>query len=162
MNGLSFGVGKGWLLLMMELDGQTRRHDMQAWADKAVMRFVRTIVALVIGLSVAMLPAAGSAMSAVNFAPHTGSDAIVKDMIMAPGMSGTMDECCPDDAKAKPCDRPSDQYPMACCAAQSVSIAFVAVFRLDLPVVAGHLFPITVGQVVVLHSGSPPFRPPRV
>jgi hypothetical protein len=118
-------------------------------------------MALVIALSVAMLPAAGSAASIPGWSVLGASEAM-KKMTMPDEISAAMDECCPDHAKAKPCDQPSDQCPLAFCAAQSVSIATAADFQFHFPLVAGSPLPIRVDQVVSHQSGNPPFRPPRV
>jgi hypothetical protein len=123
---------------------------------------VRMIMTLVIALSVAILPAAGSAVSIANPASKGASEAMSKDMTRASDMSSAMNECCPDHAKTRPCDRSSEQCPMAPCAAQPVNIASAAVLSFDLPFVMGQSLPIPVDQVVALYSGSPPFRPPRV
>jgi hypothetical protein len=145
----------------MELDGSICAYDIVA-VDRTKMRIFRIMMALVIALSVAMLPTAGSAVSIVNPASQDASDAmsVSKDMIMASDMSGAMDECCPDHAK--PCDQPTHQCPLACCMVQPISLAGVAAFHLNSPIVAGNPLPIPVDQVVALHSGSPPFRPPRI
>jgi hypothetical protein len=125
------------------------------------MRLVRTMMALVIALSVAMLPAAGAAASVIKSVPQASTSAMADDMAMTSDMSGVMD-CCPDFAKSRPCDHPSGQCPMAFCAVQLVNLAFAAAFGFDLPLVAGTPLPIPTDQVVALHSSSPPFRPPRV
>jgi hypothetical protein len=127
------------------------------------MRFVRTILAMVIALSVAMLPAAGSATSMISSTAQAASEVAPTKIAMPSEMSAAMDECCPDQAKkALPCGQSSDQCPMAFCAAQPVSMASAAIFHFDFPILAGHPLPIPADQVVSLHSGSPPFRPPRV
>jgi predicted deacylase len=119
------------------------------------------IMALVIALSVALLPTAGSAASIVG-SSQDAYRAMAKDMTMASDMSGAMDECCPDQAKDTPCDRTSNHCPMVCCAGQSLNFAVFDAFRFNSPTAAGNLLPIPADQVVDLHSGSPPFRPPRV
>jgi hypothetical protein len=127
------------------------------------MRLLRTMMALVIALSVAMLPAAGLAASVVKSTSQATSGAMTKHMAMRSDMPGAMDECCPDHVKGKPCNQPSDQCPLACCCAgQPLSLASTAILRFDVPMIAGSPLPIPVDQVVSLHSGSPPFRPPRV
>ncbi len=126
------------------------------------MRLVRTMLALVIALSVAMLPTVGSATSIIKSASQAAAEATARDMTTASDMSGAMDECCPDHAKAKPCEQPSGQCPPAFCATPAVNLAFAAAFRFDSPMVAGNPLPIPVDQVVALHDSSPPFRPPRV
>ena len=126
------------------------------------MRFVRVILALVIALSVAMLPTAGSAASMVGATAQGASEAASMDMAMMSEMSAAMDDCCPDHAKTNPCDPLADRCPMAFCAGQLVSIASPTVFHFDFPSLVGNPLPIPMDQVVSLHSGSPPFRPPRV
>ncbi|WP_024506462.1 hypothetical protein [Bradyrhizobium sp. ARR65] len=133
------------------------------------MRLIRTIIAAMIALSVAMLPVAGFAAPIVNptqdVADQMSGAADAMEMAMVTDMSGTMgamDECCPDHMKAKPCDQPAHQCPVACCTAPLTGLANAAITLLDVPMVAGRPLPIPVDQVVALHSGSPPFRPPRI
>lgn len=122
-----------------------------------MMRFARTITAFVIALSVAMLPVAGSASIV---AKPTEMAASVEKAAGAE-MSAAMDDCCPDHAKA--CDQQGDQcQSMAVCTLQLVSLANVAVSGLKYPALPEISLPILSDQVVPLHSGSPPFRPPRV
>ena len=123
------------------------------------MRRARVILALLIALSVALLPTAGSTMPVVGSMAQTG---IAHDMVMPSDMQGAMHDCCPDDAKAKPSHQHGGQCPMAFCCAPFVSIASPAGFHYDFPLLAGNLLPLLADQIVALHSGSPPFRPPRV
>lgn len=125
------------------------------------MRFARTMMAFVLMLSVAMLPAAGSA----SIVTKSTEMAVSGNTDTGAEMSAVMDGCCPDHAK--PCDQSSDQssdqcQSMASCAFQSVSLADVAVSPLRYPPVPGNMLPRLTYQAVPLHSGSPPFRPPRV
>jgi hypothetical protein len=151
---------------MAELDGYARSYDLCEKVDQAAMRFVRTMMALLIALSVAMLPAAGAVAAAITTAPHAASEAvaknIAKDMTMASGMSDAMDDCCPDCAKANPCKAPNCRCPMAVCAVQLVNLAATDPFRLDFPITAGTLLPLAADQVAACYAGSPPFRPPQV
>ncbi len=124
------------------------------------MRLVRTMMALVIALSVAMLPAAGAAASIVKSSPQATTEMMAEDMAMSSDRPAVMD-CCPDPAKDKRCDHPNCQCPMTFCAAQSVNLAFASAFRFDFPLVPGDPLPIPVDQVLTLHGSSPPFRPPR-
>jgi hypothetical protein len=127
------------------------------------MHFVRMILALVIAVSVAMLPTVGSATAVIGSTAQAASDVASTEMVMTSEMSAAMDDCCPSQAKkALPCDQSSGQCPMAFCAAQLLSMASTAIFHFDFPILAGNPLPIPVDQVVALHSGSPPFRPPRV
>ncbi len=125
------------------------------------MRLLRTMMALVIALSVAMLPAAGAAVSIVKSSPQVATEMMAEDMTMSSDMPSAMD-CCPDSAKDKRCDHPNGQCPMAFCAVQSINLALATAFRFDFPLVAGNPLPIPVDQVVTLRGSSPPFRPPRV
>lgn len=121
------------------------------------MRVVRTIFAMVIALSVAVLPVGGSVALGVGLMAQGASE----EISMAPEMSA-MDESCPDHAKANRCDRPGVQCRAACCVASPASIAQAAYSRVDPPTVAAELLPLPVDQVVCLQSSSPPYRPPRV
>lgn len=121
------------------------------------MRLVRMILALVISLSLATLPARGSAMSVIESATQDPVEVASAKLAMPDEMSSVM-ECSLDDTKARLCD----QCPLAVCAAQFINIACFASFSFDFLVMAGSPLPIPVDQVVTLHSGSPPFRPPRV
>jgi hypothetical protein len=126
------------------------------------MRLVRAMMALVIALSVAMLPAAGVAVSMVKSASQAATETTAKDMAVASDMSGAKEECCRDHVKAKPCDQSGGRCPLVFCAAQPVNLALSAAFRFDFLMVAGNPLPIPMDQVVTLHDSSPPFRPPRV
>lgn len=123
------------------------------------MRSARVIMALLIALSVALLPTAGSTMPVVG---STAQADVAHDMVMPSDMQGAMHDCCPDHAKTKPGKQHGDQCPMAFCCAAFVSIASPAGFHFDFPILAGNLLLPPADQVVALHSGSPPFRPPRV
>jgi hypothetical protein len=133
------------------------------------MRFVRVTLALVIVLSVAMLPMAVSAAPMISPTSQAEPEVVSAnvaapaEMAAAMQMSAIMDDCCPDRSnKNTSSDQPSDHCPPACCAVSAVSIADAAVFQFDFPILAANPLPIPVDQVVALHSGSPPFRPPRV
>ena len=145
----------------MELDGSMRSSDMEQ-VDRTAMRFVRLILALVIGLSVAMLPAAGFALPVISTTAQGPAEGEPAKMTMSSDMSAAMDVCCPDETNGTPCDHSSDHCPMAFCVAQPVSIASPPVFQFDIPLPVASLLPIPIDQVVSLHSGSPPFRPPKV
>lgn len=116
------------------------------------MRLVRPIFALIIAVSVALLPTGGFAV------PING---LAGQQTMA-GPSAGEDGCCQDDINVKPCDQQKAQCPMAFCAAQSVSIGFASPFWLSPPVASGDRLPTPLDQVASLHRGSPPFKPPRI
>jgi len=131
---------------------------MNGRVSKTTMRLSRTILALVTALSVAMLPMAGAANSG-SMAHEVASQEMA---VVSSDVPEAMDDCCADQIKANPCDQPSDQCSLAFCESQSGTIADVTSFPFDFPIVTGNPLPIPVEQVVALHSGSPPFRPPRV
>jgi hypothetical protein len=127
------------------------------------MRFVRTILALIIALSVAIVPVAGSAAPLPRTQATT--DKITAHSHAMSEMAEAMD-CCTDQATSpgvRPCDQAKGHCdPMAFCAAQSVSLADPAIYRFGLPRLAGNALLVPADQVVSLHAGNPPFRPPRV
>lgn len=125
------------------------------------MRLSRTILTLVTALSVAMLPMAGAAISG-SIAHGVAEVASQETASVTSDAPEAMDDCCADQIKTNPCDRPSDQCLLAFCASQSGTIADITSFPFDFPIVAGNRLPIPVDHVVASHSGSPPFRPPRV
>jgi len=130
------------------------------WVER--MRLVRMILALIIALSVAMLPVAGSAAPLPRTQATT--DKVTVHSHSMSEMAEAMD-CCADQATSpgvRPCDQAKGHCdPLAFCAAQSVSLADAAIFRFDLPRFAGNALPVPGDQVVSLHAGNPPFRPPR-
>ncbi len=117
-----------------------------------MMRFARTIIAVVIAISVAMLPAAGSASIGTKSSDEVSVSA---DMSMA------VDDCCPDHTK--PCDQGGDQcQSMASCVHQTFSFLNLAVSQITYPLVLGDELFVLVDQAVPLHATGAPFRPPRV
>jgi len=123
---------------------------------------IRTIMALVIALSVAMLPIGRVAASIIMPAGQAVFGAVPDPMATTSQMPDGMNDCCADQTKSNPCDQPSGQCPTAFCASSPGSIACAGVFRFDFPIAAAMLLPIPMDQTVDRHSGSPPFRPPRV
>jgi hypothetical protein len=127
------------------------------------MRFVRTILALMIALSVAMLPTAGSTARVMGSNTQGAADvaaASMAGMAMQAEMSVAADDRCPSPAKAKSGDCSRDECLIASCAAQVLSIAYEA--RLNSLILAGSPLPFPRDQAVSLRSGALPFRPPRV
>ena len=121
-----------------------------------MMRLARTTIAFVIALSMAMLPAAGSAAVAKSH-----ETAVSTETAISAEMSAAMHACCPDHAK--PCDQGGNQcQSMASCAHQCFGISNVAVSQLTYPLVSVNVLPARTDQAVPLHAASPPFRPPRV
>jgi hypothetical protein len=113
------------------------------------MSIGRTILALLIALSVAILPAAGGA--GLSFKSSAQADmSMTEDML----------DCCPH--KANPCDKGDDCGTMATCALKCFS--FVGTLSSII------IFPSTFAKVTASsavnpfssQTGTPPFRPPRV
>jgi hypothetical protein len=110
------------------------------------MSICRTILALLIAVSVAMLPAVGVAQLDVKSADMTEMSSM-EDM-----------DCCPN--KANPCDQASCPS-MANCALNCFSFASPATIFIYPAMLADQLPLLQAGNLDP-HSGSPPFRPPRV
>lgn len=113
------------------------------------MRFSRTILALVIALSVAALPFAYAGAATVQSVQMTDS--------------GTADDCCahepPCDTKATPL---KNCAAMAACAVICFGYAGPAVAGATLGSIGAVLNPIRAETPHLSQPGSPPFRPPRV
>jgi len=113
------------------------------------MAIVRTILATLIALSVAMLPAAGGAAFTLK----------AQD---AAEMSATepMHDCCPP--KANPCDKSADDCAsMAACAMKCFGYSVTISPLVYLPTHADTVSPFE-SRDFHSQSGSPPFRPPRL
>jgi hypothetical protein len=123
---------------------------------------VRTIMALVIAVSVAMLPIGRVAASIMMPAGQAVLGEVPEAMAATSQMPDAADDCCADQTKSSPCDQPSGHCPTAFCASSPGSIAYTAAFRFGFPIAAAMLLPIPMDQTVSRRSGSPPFRPPRV
>ena len=118
------------------------------------MNIGRTILALLVALSVAMLPAVASANIAVKSTDMTE----MADMTGMADMAAMEDmDCCPHKAKA--CDHCSS---MATC--QLTHFGFFATSASDIifPSVAASLSPLSGANGFHPQEGNPPFRPPRV
>jgi hypothetical protein len=116
------------------------------------MRFARMIMGVVLALSVAMLPVAGSMAAGANAKPAAMAGSLA--------MSAAMDDCCPENAN--PCDQSGDHcQSTVCCAHQSFGISGV-VSPFSYPPVSSNPLPALADHAAPLHAGSPPFRPPRV
>jgi hypothetical protein len=122
------------------------------------MRFVRTILAFAIAVSLAMLPigasAAGFAMSSDDMQPV---------MQMAGSTDMSMDDCCPDDMKGTPSQTHGYKCGMGfCCVGGMVALGDVRATVFASLAAAASRIAIPADQVVSVRGGSPPFRPPRV
>ena len=121
------------------------------------MYVARTIMAFVMALSLAMLPAAGL----VPVGAKSSEAAATFEAPVSAEMAAVTDDCCPDHAK--PCEQGSDRCAsMASCAHQSFSISNVAVSQFVYPLVPGGRLFALVEPAIPLQTGSAPFRPPRV
>jgi hypothetical protein len=116
---------------------------------------VRTILAAVISVSVAVMPAAAGAMSVAKSIQNGVSD-------VAP--SATMPDDC--DHHASPAHRgskaPDDCASMAACAAKCFNYTGTVLPSIALAPTASRLQPMAAAGFVVSKIDSPPFRPPRV
>ena len=130
------------------------------------MRIGRTIIALLVALSVAMLPAAAAAgltssasedMSTTDMsATDMPSDMSATDMA-AMDMSAMEGDCCPN-----PCDKADDCRMMATCVLKCFTFAGIAWSTITFPSSFAGLAVPCGGGPLPSHTGTPPFRPPRV
>jgi hypothetical protein len=112
------------------------------------MNIARTVVAFLIALSVAMLPAAGSAAMSTKSSEAAGIS-----------ITDDMPDCCPH--KANPCEKAMDDCAaMATCALKCLSFlstSAVIVF----PSAFAKMTASFAANPFSSQAGSPPFRPPR-
>lgn len=121
------------------------------------MRFVRTILAFAIAMSLAMLPVGVSASSLAM-----SSDDVHAAMQMAGGAEMSMDDCCPD--MKGPLSNAGD-YKCGmgfCCVGGLVALDDIRPVAFGHFAVAASTIAIPEDQVVSLRGASPPFRPPRI
>ena len=113
------------------------------------MAFPRTILALVIALSVAVLPAASGAT--VNSKSYHATEITAAE---------SMDDCCPHAANR--CDKAAHECgSMAMCALHCFSFTGGQSSPLVYPRRIGHVVPAFESVGFYTHTGSRPFRPPR-
>jgi hypothetical protein len=122
------------------------------------MRFVRTILAFAIALSLATLPlgasAAGRGMS---------PDDMQATMHIPDHSSMSMDECCPDDMKGSPLHKDGDKCGMGfCCIGGALALGDIRPVMFGDFAISARKISIPPDQVVSYRGGSPPFRPPRI
>lgn len=109
----------------------------------------RTIVALLIALSVAVLPAAASAGVSVKS---------LEAAVMS--MTEDMPDCCPH--KANPCEKAMDDCAaMATCALKCFSFVGTSAI-ITFPSAFAKMTAPPSADPFLSQAGSPPFRPPRV
>jgi hypothetical protein len=125
------------------------------------MVFARTILAFLIALSVALLPATGTAglkSKSHDMTAMSAHDSM--DDSMDGSMAEPMDDCCPH--AIVPCDKDGGQCSsMAACTINCLSFAGGASSPFIHPVTLAALLPPFEGSVLFSQMGSPPFRPPR-
>jgi hypothetical protein len=114
------------------------------------MRIARIIGAVLIALSVALLPAAGGAafkLKSQDITETSGSE--------------TEHDCCPPGSD--PCDMAVDGCgSMATCALKCFSFAAGLASPLTDPWTLASRLPVLEDHGLRSHTGSPPFRPPRL
>jgi hypothetical protein len=114
------------------------------------MSIGRTILALLVALSVAFLPAAGGAGVSAK-SPESADMSAMTDM----------HECCPP--QDNPCDKAMDDCgTMAGCALKCSSFAATAFSIIAFPSAPAAMTASFVGHSLSSQMGNPPFRPPRV
>ena len=111
------------------------------------MALVRTIFALFIAVSVAMLPAAGAAAFKLTSQDATEMSA-----------SEPAHDCCPP--AANPCDK-DDCGSMTTCASSCCVYAGGIASPLTYPTMLSDTMPLLSSGAWPSQLGSPPFRPPR-
>ena len=119
------------------------------------MALARTILALLIAASVAVLPAAGAAAFKLKSQDAT-------EMSAGESMQDEpMHDCCPPEAN--PCDKAMDVCAsMATCALKCFSGATFGSSPLSFPLTLASVMPLFESGDFHSQTGSPPFRPPRV
>jgi hypothetical protein len=127
----------------------------------------RTILALLVSLSVAMLPAAAVGVSSKS--PDRADISMTEDMSMTHDISMTddmsttedMHDCCPP--MANPCDRAMDNCgSMAGCVLKSFSFAGTSSSVIVFPATSAKMIAPLEHNPFSSQTGAPPFRPPRV
>jgi hypothetical protein len=110
----------------------------------------RTILALLLALSVAMLPAASGAGVSVK-SPEPVDMSMMEEMT----------DCCPH--KANPCEKAMDDCAaMATCVLKCVSFAGTLSSIIVFPSAYAKMATFFAKNPFSSQTGSPPFRPPRV
>lgn len=121
------------------------------------MRFVRTILAFAIAISLAMLPVGVSASSLAM-----SSDDMQATMHMSATGDMAIDDCCPD-MKGTGSDTGGYKCGMGfCCVGGAIALDDIRPVAFGHFVVAASTMTIPADQVASFRSGSPPFRPPRI
>ena len=121
------------------------------------MRFVRTILAFAIAISLAILPVG---VSASSLAMPSGDMQATMQMGAAAEMA--MDDCCPD-MKGPASNTGDYKCGMGfCCVGGLIALADIWPVAFGHFAVAANKIAIPEDQVASFSRGSPPFRPPRI
>jgi hypothetical protein len=121
------------------------------------MRLVRTILALAIAVSLAMLPLGASA----SLGHAMPSDHMEAMMHMAGHADMSMDDCCPDDMKGTASHQDGKCGMGFCCIGGALALDDVRLVAPAIFCMAASKIAIPADQVLSYRGGSPPFRPPR-
>ena len=113
------------------------------------MRIGRTILAIIIALSVAILPPAGGVGVSAK-SPEPADMSMMEDMT----------DCCPH--KANPCEKADDCGTMATCALKCFSFAGTPSSIFVFPSTFAKMTASLAVNPFSSQTGTPPFRPPRV
>ena len=123
------------------------------------MRLFRTILALAIAASLALLPIGAPAVAGI---PSSSGDAHFS-MGMGASTDMSMDDCCPDDMKGMPGHSDGNACGMGiCCVGGTVTLGNVGAVGFRLLPAAATEVAIPVDQIVPVRDVSPPYKPPRV
>jgi hypothetical protein len=117
------------------------------------VRIVRTIMAVVLALAVAAMPAAASAVAAAG-TTHDGSAAVAH--------SAAMPADCPHHHAPADHGHKSDGAAMAACAVKCFTYAGTVVPTIVMAPKAPQPRPLVRAGPVASKIAAPPFRPPRV
>ena len=121
------------------------------------MRLIRTILALTIAISLAVLPLGASTSGAA-----TSSNDMQPSMQMAGHDDTSTHDCCPGDADGKISHNDRYQCGMGfCCIGGVLTLGDVRPIAFGFLAIAARKIAIPADQVVSYRGGSPPFRPPR-
>ena len=136
------------------------RENMIVFLDWQEMSIARSILSLLIALSIALFPIAGSTTLRAQ-----SMDMSRAKMSASHGMSNSEDtsadmDCCPHDSM--PADEPTNDCGcIAICAATCFGFSVPSASVLLLPPFMLILAPSPASTPVHSETGSPPFRPPR-
>lgn len=125
------------------------------------MQFGRTLLTFLVAASVAMLPVVGGVAAPAAAKSMDMSASMAMPVSVDMSVSEAMSDCCPPEAV--PCDQGmSTCADMAACAFSVLSFSGSAVSALVFPPVGAQVPQPLAHQTLRSHTGSPPFRPPRV